>query len=272
MGSVALMKEGEIVYTKQVGFISENLQQKPNKATSYHIGSITKTFTSVLVLRATEEGKLSLNTTLDKFFPKLENASIITVENLLNHRSGIRNFTKDQKNSVLFYQENAKSELIKLISNYQSDFTPNSKFEYCNSNYLLLTYILESIYKTSYSSLLNEKVITPLKLKQTHFSKGIESSKNQAKSFFLSNEWQIFPETHYSVSSGAGAIASTPTDLLKFHKALFTHEILSKENVDRMLTLKDKYGLGMFAIPYEKQFGFGHNRKIDGFKSILVTF
>lgn len=93
MGSIAVRENGKIIYTKAVGKVDIGLKQKVTTATKYRIGSITKMFTSCLIFKAVEENKLTLDKTIDVYFPSVPNANKITVGNLLNHRSGIYNFT-----------------------------------------------------------------------------------------------------------------------------------------------------------------------------------
>ena len=95
MGSVAVAKNGVLIYSKAIGFSDLENAIKANVNTTYKIGSISKTFTAVLVLKAVEENKLKLHQTLDYYFPEVKNAEKITVEQLLTHRSGIHNFTDD---------------------------------------------------------------------------------------------------------------------------------------------------------------------------------
>ena len=93
MGNIAVSKDGEIIYLKSIGYadISNNL--KANKETKYRIGSISKSFTATLVLKAIENKKLELNQTIDKWFPIIKDSDKITIKQLLSHRSGIYNFT-----------------------------------------------------------------------------------------------------------------------------------------------------------------------------------
>lgn len=95
MGSVALLKEGKVIYTNQIGFSDIETNKKPDENTKYRVGSITKTFTAALVFKAIEEGKISLDQTLEDYFPSIENSKTISIAHLLNHRSGIHNFTDD---------------------------------------------------------------------------------------------------------------------------------------------------------------------------------
>lgn len=270
MGSVSLKKDGEIIYTKQIGFSDIETKKKPDDNTKYRIGSISKTFTAALVFRAIEEGKIKLEQTIEGYFPTVKNSNLITIANLLNHRSGIYNFTNDE--AYLEYNTEPKSEeeMLSIISKYDSAFEPNSKSEYSNSNYVLLSFILEKLYKKSFAEILSEKIVDPIGLKNTYFGGKIDIEKNEANSY--KGDWEKQTETDMSIPLGAGGIVSTPTDILLFAEALFNYKIISEESVTQMQTLKDNYGMGLFKMPFYEKYSFGHTGGIDGFSSMFGYF
>ena len=139
MGSVAVSKNGAIIYTKSVGFSDIENNVKANENSKYRIGSISKTFTAVLVLKAVEEKKLDLNQTIEKYFPTIKNAEKITIKHLLSHRSGIHNFTNDKDYLTWNTQPKTEKEMVEIITKAGSDFEPDSKAEYSNSNFVLLS-------------------------------------------------------------------------------------------------------------------------------------
>jgi D-alanyl-D-alanine carboxypeptidase len=146
MGSAAILKDGKIVYTKAIGFKSLADQQKADIHTKYRIGSISKTFTATLVLKAVEEKKVLLSDPIASYFPSIKNVNNITLSQLLNHRSGIPNFTNNPDYLNWYTQKKSEQELVKLIGASGSDFEPGTKAAYSNSNYVLLSFILEKIY------------------------------------------------------------------------------------------------------------------------------
>jgi len=271
-GSVAIAKDGKIIYKRSIGYSDFENQKKNDSETIFRIGSISKVFTAAMIMKAVEEGKINLNQAIDKYFPTVKNADKITVEMLLSHRSGIFNITADP--TYLSWNTEAKTEkeLIKMISDYDSDFEPDSRFEYSNSNYILLSFILEKIYKKSYSKILDELIIKPLDLKHTVFENKINPSKNEAFSYKYNGNWIKSPITDMSIPLGAGGISSTPTDLILFAEALFDGKIVSKESLEKMETMKDGYGFGLFKIPFYDKTAFGHNGGIDNFSSSLAFF
>lgn len=272
MGSVAVSKNGEIIYSKTIGFANIENNLKANENSKYKIGSITKTFTSVLILKAVEDKKLNLNQTINTWFPSIENANKITIENLLNHRSGINDFTKTKDYFTWNTQTKTEKELIEIITKGGSNFIPNSKAEYSNSNFILLTFILEKIYRKSYSDLLLELIVKPIGLTNTYVFKKMNLSQNECSSYKFNEKWELESETHFSIPLGAGAIISTPKDLTKFADALFNGKLLSKESISLMKKMKDGYGFGLRTFPFYENEGIGHAGTIDGFNSTLSHF
>lgn len=272
MGSVAVSKNGEIIYTKTIGLADFESNVKATVNSKYRIGSISKSFTTVLVLKAVEEKKLDLNQTIDKWFPAITNAKKITVKHLLSHRSGIHNFTDDKNYLIWNTQSKTEKEMIEIIAKSGSDFKPGRKVEYSNSNFVLLTYILEKTFAKSYSNLLQEFIVKPIGLTNTYVFGKINPSNNECKSYSFSGTWKLETETDYTIPLGAGAITSTPSDLTKFADALFSGKLLKIESLELMKTIKDGYGIGLFPIPFYKSIGYGHTGGIDGFSSVYSHF
>jgi len=272
MGSLALSHEGQTIYAKAIGYRDVENDLRPTTTTKYRIGSITKMFSSVLIFKAMEAGKLKLGQTIDIYFPQIKNSSQITISHLLNHRSGIHNFTSRPDYQEWQDEPKTKDELLEIIRDGGSVFTPNSKAEYSNSNYVLLTFILENVFEKSYSQLISEKITLPLGLKNTYVGNSIRTNHNEAHSYNYISDWTKKEETDMSIPLGAGALVSTPNDLNIFIHALFTGVLISKNSLDQMKTISDGYGMGIFPVPFYDKNGYGHNGGIDGFTSVLGYF
>ena len=270
MGSIILSQNEKIVYTNTVGFSDIETKKKASINTKYRIGSITKTFTATLIFKAIEENKLELNETIDNYFPNIKNANKITIAHLLQHRSGIHSYTKDK----WFFDNRtnyiSSKEMLSKISTYESDFEPNSKGEYSNSNYFLLALILEKIYTTYYKELLQEKICKPLKLNNTYVGK--EINKNESYSYKYDEKWIEFPESDLSSTKGTGSIVSTAKDLNIFFESLLTGKIISTENLVLMKSIKNRFGMGLFRYKINDRQGFGHRGRIDEFRATSIYF
>jgi len=274
MGSLTISKNGTVLYSKAIGysFISDDEKKLSTNITKYRIGSISKMFTATMIFQLIEEGKTSLTTTLDTYFPNLPSAKKITISNLLNHRSGLHNFTDDPNYTTWMMHSKTQDEMLTLISKNKVDFQPNEKASYSNSNYVVLGFIIEKISKQPYSKNLNERITSKIGLLNTYFGSKTNTNNNESFSYQFINNWTQEPETDMTIPGGAGSIVSTPTDLTKFIEALFSIKLISQSSLNQMKTITDGYGNGMFQIPFYKKKAYGHNGGIDGFLSNLAYF
>lgn len=273
IGSIAIAKGDKVIYSKSVGFTDVEQGFQANENSKYRIGSVSKTFTAVLVLKAVEEGKLSLNQTLDKWFPTVGNASKITIEHMLRHRSGLHNHVDEFVRLNKHTRPITKQEMVEVIVKGGSDFEPGTKMAYSNPNYILLTYILEKVYEKPFSRLLEEKIARPLGLQNTFMGGKINTSEGESNSYnFVNSKWELAPELDVSQALGAGALTSSPTDLVTFIHALFNGKLLSEGSLTMMTTIKDHMGMGLVQMPFYDKTGFGHTGGIDGFRSVLGYF
>ncbi|HEY0050125.1 MAG TPA: serine hydrolase domain-containing protein [Pyrinomonadaceae bacterium] len=273
MGSMTLVKDGKVLYSRAIGYSQINdSQKKPSTAaTRYRIGSITKMFTAVMIFQLVEKGKLKLSDTLDKFFPQVPNAGKITVAQMLAHRSGIYDFTNDS--DFRSWKMNAKTEdeMLAIIAKGKPVFEPGEKTEYSNSGFLLLGYIIEKVGGKPYGEALKERITSKIGLKDTYLGSGkTDVGKNESFSFNYVGDWKQETETDLSIPGGAGAIVSTPGDLTGFIQALFDGKLVSQANLAAMKPIKDKYGSGIILYPLEGKTFYGHGGGIDGFSSLLI--
>jgi D-alanyl-D-alanine carboxypeptidase len=264
MGSIAMSKDGKIIYAKAIGDAFNNgvKLQKATTNSLYCIGSITKTFTATMIFQLIDEGKLNLEDKLSKFYPKVTNADKITIAHLLNHASGIHNFTNDEEYLTYMAKKHTKKQMLERIYKLKSDFKPNTKHSYSNSNFVLLGFIIEDLTKMTYAKALQERICQKIGLTQTSVPK---------KQFNSSYEQ---PKTHLSIPHGAGAITSTPSDLTKFIEALFAEKLTSKKSLEKMKEMlpPDYHGMGLFIIPFNERRAYGHTGGIDGYQSMLAYF
>lgn len=272
--AVAISENGKMVYQNQVGFISEAKEKRINAETIFRIGSITKTFTAVIVFQLIEEGKLSLETKLSQFYPDVVNADQITVAHLLNHRSGIHNFTDDPGFVNYMTQHKSKDELLKIMQQQVSDFEPGTRTSYSNSGYILLGLIIEKVTGETYKANLTSRIIEKLGLKHTGYGDKIENDKNEAVSMvYQFGTWARYPmEWDMSVPYAAGAVASTASDVNQFIYSLFNGKLVSDASLNTMKSLRDGMGHGIFSIPFGESVGFGHNGRIDNFDTGAYYF
>jgi D-alanyl-D-alanine carboxypeptidase len=272
MGSISLFKDGKEVYQRSIGYADVENKIRASAQTKYRIGSISKIFTATIIMQLVEENKLSLDNKLSEYFSELPNAEKISVEQLLRHRSGLFNFTNADDYSLYMQKPQSKEFIIKKIIKNGIIFEPGDRMEYSNTNYLLLSYIIEKIENKDYSEILKARIVKPCNLLNTYYGGKINSKNNEAFSYKKMAGWEPETETDMSVPSGAGGIVSTPTDLNIFLNCLWDGKLVSKTSLDKMKTMVDKYGFALTVIPFYEKKAFGHGGAIDGFRSTMSYF
>lgn len=268
MGAFAIHKSGEPVYQTNIGYSDISGNIKAEARSKYRVGSITKTFTAVMILQLVEEGELSLETPISEFYPQIPNAAEITVEDLLRHQSGLFNFTNEEEYLGYMEQPKSKEELLEIFENHEPSFSPQEKNEYSNTNYVLLTFILEDVENSSYPEVLKKRILDPLDLEDTYYGGKINPANAEAFSYSKKKDWQSATETDLSIPLGAGGIVSTPSDLNKFFTALFNEKIVKSGTLEQMKTMNNGYGMGLFSFPFNEKQLFGHTGGIDGFNAV----
>lgn len=273
MGSVALSTNGKVDYAKAIGYLDVEQNITAHENTLYHIGSLSKMFTAVLIMQLIEDQKLTQETKLSTFFPTLPNADSITIAQMLNHSSGLHNFTDDSV--YLSYMEKPQRDvdLIKRFEQQPSDFKPGAQHEYSNTAYVVLSMIIEKITKKSYNEVLQEKICKKIGLENTRIADKINPKEGIAYSYTREgNEWKRSTQTDMSIPKGAGAIISTATDMCLFMEALFSNKLISEASLNQMTTIEQGYGKGLFQFPFGRKKAYGHTGSIDAFEAYIGYF
>jgi CubicO group peptidase (beta-lactamase class C family) len=272
MGSVSLREGNKIVFSKAYGFADVENKVEAKNTTKYKIGSITKTFTAVMIMQLIEEKKLRLESKLTKFYPKVQNADKISISELLHHRSGILDYINQDSLSVEdFKNGNLKEVIYNKINNYESIFEPDSQFMYSNSNYFLLGGIIEKLTKKSYAENVEERIVKKLGLKNTYYplSKTNTSSNESYSYIFDGTNWVKMDEWGNDLAFAAGEIMSTPDDLTEFMFALFNGKLVKNTSLEAMKDLKDGYGIALMQFPFGERKFYGHTGGIENFRAVV---
>jgi len=272
MGSLCIREGENVVFNKAYGAAVVEKNSAADRLTKYKIGSITKTFTAVMIMQLIEEKKLTLQTKLNRFYPKIPNAEKISISDLLHHRSGILEYiNKDTTTIDAIREAHSKAVILKKITGYESVFEPGSKYEYSNSNFYILGCIVENITKKSYAENLESRIVKKVNLSSTYYSEDqINSDKKESYSYFYDgNVWVHHPEHHTSLAFAAGGITSNPADLTRFMNALFEGKLINKKSLDQMVAINQGYGKGIMQFPFGERKFYGHGGKIDNFQSMM---
>ena len=268
-GSVLVAKNGNVLLNKGYGYRNAADKVANNEQTIFQIGSITKQFTSAIILKLQEEKKLSVSDKLSKYFPGYPKGDSITIEQLLTHTSGIYNYTNDGK-----FMENEvtkptnRETIMALFKDKPLDFSPGTGWNYSNSGYSLLGYIIESVTKKPYEQAVRKYIFTPLQMTHSGFDFTHLKSNEKATGYFKLDDKETLaaPIVDSSVSYSGGAIYSTIGDLYLWHNALVKNKILSKDEQEKAYTpVKNKYGYGWSIDSVEGKRRVSHGGGIHGF-------
>lgn len=253
--------------------------------TQSSIGSITKTFTAVVVMQLVEEGKLSLDDTIDTWFPEQPNGDRITIRMLLSHTSGITNYSTVFGMDVdKWTRHYTPQELIAEANKASPVSEPGSKeAHYSNTGYYVLGLIIEEITGRSWAEEVESRIIKPLDLKDTTFlsKQGVWGGTmvlgyaKTADGYMNTLEFPWYPDV--STAWAAGEIVSTTADLMTFASALFDGKLVSKETLAIMAQVvgsddERAWGLGGAVVEEAGRIGFGMGGDIPGYHAFFVGY
>lgn len=259
-GVVLVATNGTIQYLEGVGISNRQSQSNINSKTKFKVASITKTFTTVLILKLHEQGKLDLNATIGKYLPdyKGQGKDKVHIHHLLTYSSGIPNC--EGQTGIAVYQ--APTTVDDFINNYCSGdltFEPGKQFSYNNGDYIILGRIIEKITGKTFAQNLESEILLPLNMGNTHLLYNKSIISGLAETYNIDDSTKVFYkddpmyiENYYS----AGAMYSTAEDLLKFDDGIFNYKLLHKKTVDLMLTpYPELYGVAYGFWVTENKFG-----------------
>lgn len=278
---VSVSKGDSLIWERAAGYSDRAFEIKTAADHKFRIGSITKQFTSVAILKLAEEHKLSLQDTLIQYFPDLKGGEHITIEHLLTHTSGIMDYTiKPQwapKFSKLF---TSPVEVYDFIKEDSLRFEPGSRYEYNNSGYHLLGLIIEKVSGMSYSDYLQKTIFTPLEMTNTLALDSRRVIKNMAKAYNTFGDTVAYAEFIQPAQPfAAGNLVSTTEDLQKWYNGLLAGEIIKKESLEKAFepfTLHDgsqtSYGYGWQVRTDNDRTVLHHNGSYPGYISEVHYF
>lgn len=221
-GNVLITKAGKTVFRGSYGFRDVEANGKLGGKEIFQLASLTKSFTAVLILKLIEEKKLSTETPISMYFPEIHPDLPITVANLLNHTSGIREVLRDSalRGKIFTGMKTSHKELLSYFSRQPLDFTPGTAFSYSNSGYDLLGMIIEEITGLPYGEAVKRLIFDPLEMKNSGYD--FPSLKNKNKTvgynYLSSNRFIAIRPWDYSFTYASGGLYSCVDDLQNLRK------------------------------------------------------
>lgn len=267
-GSVLVAKGDQVLLEKGYGYKDFRNHSMNDERTIFMIASVTKQFTSAVVLKLVEQGKMSLTDPLSKYFPDYPNGQNITVRHLLSHTAGIPNYTID---SVFMAAHPHLKVSDALILYNKADFSPGTAWRYSNQGYQLLGEIIAKVTGKTYFQTVRQYIFDPLHMSHSGFDFAHLQSKDKATGYWTypaDGKTEPAPIIDSAASFSAGAIYSTVGDLYKWHQGLQQYRVVSKALIEQAYKpVKDHYGFGWFADSLYGQRILSHSGDIYGFKS-----
>ena len=278
-GFAALVsKDGKILFQRAYGMADTKAKRANNDDTPFRIGSITKQFTAASILELQEQGKLTVNDPLTKYYPAWPSGEKITLHHLLTHTSGMVSYTSHPRFESQVRKPVDMSKLIQSIQETEANFLPGESFDYCNSGYLLLGLIVEKVSGQSYGDFLRETFFKPLGMSQTGVHQKGSEPEGEALGYTKgllglkrANNWDM------SWAGGAGAIYSTTGDLHRWTLGIINGKVLGNESLRAAFTpgiLNDgtetDYGYGWGIENPGKEPTVMHGGGLDGFTSFMA--
>ncbi len=258
----------------------------PNTAdTKFRVGSVTKQFTAMLIMQLVEEGKLKLDAPVTTYIPDYpkDKGDKITIHHLLTHTSGIHNYTDLPTFGDIMRNPESPEDLVKSFWDLPLDFEPGAKFNYSNSGYILLGYIIEKVTGKSYEDVLKEKIFEPLGMKNSGYDHTADIIPKRASGYEKAgSDYFNAQYIDMTVPYSAGSIYSTVENLYLWDQALYTDKLLSKKYMNKIFTpyakppFADSYGYGWGLI--KKHLDnvddslniITHGGTINGFNSLIL--
>lgn len=273
-GTVLVAQKGKVIYQRALGKADMEWNIPNAVDTRFQIGSITKQFTAASILQLAEQGKLDLDDKLSKYLPGFPKGDSVTIHMLLNHTSGIRSYTSISEFWKLAAFPVEKDTMVALMSRYPYDFSPGTKWEYNNSGYFLLGYIIEKVSGRKYHEYLEQHIFQKAGLNRTMVNRWDTILDKRAKGYDKTptgwrNAVYISMEGPYS----AGAMISTVEDLKRWNDALYAHKIISPVSLQKMTTpYMNNYGYGVGMDTFQNHARISHSGGIPGFLSFLFYY
>ncbi|WFB69790.1 serine hydrolase domain-containing protein [Chryseobacterium sp. WX] len=277
-GVFLISQNGKNLYRKAFGKANLELNVNMTPENVFQIGSMTKQFTAVAILLLEQQRKLNVNDPISQYIKDYLNGDKITIHQLLTHTSGIKDFTKMKSISSIAQKEMKPEEMVNFFKNEPVDFAPGEKFDYNNSGYVVLGYIIELVSGTSYEDFIKKNIFDKAGMNHSYYASDRKVIPQRAYGYHKKEQGFVNKTViSFSVPFSSGSLMSTADDMLKWQQALNQNLILDLKETQKAF---QKYKLNNGE---EFTYGYGwhlkdingipdreHGGSIFGFKSMGV--
>lgn len=280
-GNVLIAQQGVEIYNHSFGYENYNHKIKLSENSKFQLASISKTFTAVAVLHLIEIGKLSLEDSVQEYYPKFP-IHCITLKMLLSHRSGLPDYRFTYEDSAaLSFKKVTNQDLMRWIENQLPplQLKQGRGFSYCNTNYAILAAIVEKATGMKFEEYMKRYILNPIGMYNTHFITTQDEKLNEHRTIGYNNNWSSIATDAFDGILGDKGVYSTTHDLLQWYKILTSDCFLKKETLELAFTPQSfehpgnkNYGLGFRMYEYApgKKYIF-HNGWWKGYNTVFYT-
>jgi len=271
-------KNGKPIYRKAFGKanLELNVDMQPNNV--FQIGSMTKQFTAMSVLMLMEEGKLKLDDDITLFIPDYPTGGkSLTIHHLLTHTSGVKDYTRMKSIMDIAKKDLSPKELVEFFMNEPMQFSPGEKFEYNNSGYVLLGYIVELVSGETYEDFVEKRIFQKIGMNDSRYANDREVIKNRAYGYHNRGEFTNKMIISLHIPYASGALMSTVDGMLKWQEAINNNVLVKQSTINKAFTKYTlnngdqlTYGYGWHLKDIEGIPTREHGGSIFGYKSMAV--
>ena len=227
-GVFMVTQKGKKLYKKAFGKANLELDVDMTPENVFQIGSMTKQFTAVALLILEDQGKLNVNDPISKYIKDYPSGDKITIHHLLTHTSGIKDFTKMKSISTIAQKEMKPEMMVDFFKNEPVDFAPGEKFDYNNSGYVVLGYIIELVSGDSYENFIKKNIFDKAGMSHSYYATDRQVIPKRAYGYHKKESGYVNKTIiNFSVPFSSGSLMSTVDDMLKWQNALNQNILLS---------------------------------------------
>jgi CubicO group peptidase (beta-lactamase class C family) len=242
--AIGIYSRGQILLTKGYGLANVELNVAVKPETMFQSGSVGKQFVSAAIMMIVEEGKIGLDDSIVKYFPNAPRSwEAIQVKNLLSHTSGLAEYESQERTGPKgpFYLrlDFTEDELVEKVESLPMEFKPGDKWDYRNTNYLLLGVLIHKVTGSFYADYLQERIFKPLGMNSTRLISDADIIPNRSSGYELSgdklqNQSWVSPTFN---STADGALYFNVMDLARWDEALYGTKLLKQTSLDQIWTV-----------------------------------
>jgi CubicO group peptidase (beta-lactamase class C family) len=279
--TIAVARGADMVVLKSYGIADEEHAVPATPETVYRIASVSKQFTAATVMRLVEQHRIALDDDVTKYLPQFHaDGAIVTIRQLLNHTSGVQDFTSVPAVAGVERLDLTDGEVLAVFQDKPANFAPGTNFDYNNSGFYLLAMVIEHVTGQSYAAYLRDSVLVPLGLHSTEACSHTRIVPHRARGYVLVNK-QLANEPYISFAGpkGGGDICSTASDLVTWTRALAGGKVISAASYAVMTTpssladgRKIAYGSGLFLSDLDGHPEVFHGGDFVGFNAFLAWY